>query len=388
LLSLENSSTNNNLALQSTGQTAIGAAHILVIIYFAGIVFFFLKNLYSFVRMVFLMKNSRVERIDKRIRLVVHRRPIAPFSCLHFIVISEIDLQENGREIICHEKAHIQKLHAIDLFLSEMCILLQWFNPAAWLIRQEIKTVHEYQADNAVLDSGIDAKSYQLLLIKKAVGTIRFNLMTNSFNHSKLKKRITMMLKEKSSSWVYLKYALAIPIVAIALTAFAQPEIREDLNKISRVKITDLSEIQKIITKNSTVIKVDGKNSSVEVYRDGVQMDSADFTVISVGTDPTKLSNITVLQITKDGQIIDEEGNLVKNIQTYSYANADIHVKSLTNFNMDNVKVALIDGELKPIEEYHKLKPGMIKSVGLSVGDFSEQYGEDAKESILRISTK
>jgi len=37
-------------------------------------------------------------------------------------------------------------------------------------MRRELRAIHEYEADEAVLDSGVDARQYQLLLIRKAAG--------------------------------------------------------------------------------------------------------------------------------------------------------------------------------------------------------------------------
>lgn len=110
-------------------------------------------------------------------------------------MLSRQDLEEYGEEIIAHEYAHIMHKHFRDLLLAEICLLFQWFNPAMWLFRKELKTVHEFEADESVLKAGIDAKKYQLLLIQKTVGT-RLYSMVNSFDHSSLKKRITMMLKK------------------------------------------------------------------------------------------------------------------------------------------------------------------------------------------------
>lgn len=82
------------------------------------------------------------------------------------------------------------------MWFAGCCAVLHWFNPAVWLLKQELQNVHEYEADESVIAHGVDAKHYQLLLIKKAVGAQRFTSMANSFDHSKLKKRITMMLKQ------------------------------------------------------------------------------------------------------------------------------------------------------------------------------------------------
>ena len=170
---------------------------------------------------------------------MVHDRAIAPFSWMIYIVISREDLEENGREILIHEAAHIRNCHSWDLLIADICIFFQWFNPGAWLLKQELQNIHEYEADETVINEGVNAKEYQLLLIKKAVGT-RLYSMANSFNHSKLKKRITMMLKEKSNPWARLKYLYVLPLAAIAVTAFARPEISEKADEISAVKVNDL----------------------------------------------------------------------------------------------------------------------------------------------------
>lgn len=86
---------------------------------------------------------------------------------MKFVVISEKDLKENGEEILTHEYAHIRKRHSIDLLIADICIFFQWFNPASWLLKQELQNIHEFEADESVIAQGIDAKKYQLLLIKK-----------------------------------------------------------------------------------------------------------------------------------------------------------------------------------------------------------------------------
>jgi TonB family protein len=220
----------------------------LLLVYLFGILFFMLRNIYSLFGLWLLLKSGRREKVSDYVVtvvkavLIVHERDISPFSWMRYIVISQKDLHENGREILTHELAHIRNRHSWDLFAADICIFFQWFNPAAWLLKQELQNIHEYEADETVINEGVDARQYQLLLIKKAVGT-RLYSMANSFNHSKLKKRITMMLKEKSSPWARLKYLYVLPVAAIAVTAFARPEVSETVEEISAVKVNDLTAI-------------------------------------------------------------------------------------------------------------------------------------------------
>ena len=213
---------------------------ILVLCYLVGILFFIVRHLWSLGRLLYLIRHSQCRQMENGIRLIVHQKEFTPFSWMKYIVISQADLEENGHDILVHEQAHIHNRHSWDLLLAEVCIWLQWFNPAAWLLKQELQNIHEYEADEEVLRRGIDARHYQMLLIKKAVGA-RLYSIANSFNHSSLKKRITMMIRKKSNPWARAKYLYVLPLAAVAVAAFARPEISEPLDEISSVKVSDLS---------------------------------------------------------------------------------------------------------------------------------------------------
>ena len=234
------------------------------IIYITGILFFAVKEILQFIKVLNITHKGKEEDISLyvkdntgNIRLIVTDENISPFSWMNHIVISRTDLEENGREILCHEMAHITNHHSIDLVLADICILLQWFNPASWLIKSELQNVHEFEADETVIRNGIDAKNYQLLLIKKAVGS-RLYSIANSFNHSKLKKRITMMMKKKSSPWARAKYLYVLPLAAVAVAAFAHPEISKLSDEISSVKVNDFSAITKNHEVENTYSKPNG----------------------------------------------------------------------------------------------------------------------------------
>ena len=250
-------------AVQET--PAISWVQIVLLVYLAGILFLVCRNIYSLICLFRLIHSGKHEKLEKGVTLVVHNQEIAPFSWMKYIVISRKDLEENGREILIHEMAHIHHRHSVDLLVADICIFFQWFNPGAWLLKQELQNVHEYEADETVINEGVNAKEYQLLLIKKAVGT-RLYSMANSFNHSKLKKRITMMLKEKSNPWARLKYLYVLPLAAIAVTAFARPEISEKMEEISAVKVNDLAEIvQEKVLQDTVKVSKDEKKDDLVV---------------------------------------------------------------------------------------------------------------------------
>ena len=163
--------------------------------------------------------------------LVVVSGKICPFSWRNYIVLSRQDY-EGYKEIIAHECIHIRKKHTWDLYLIQLLLVFHWFNPAVWLLRRELQDIHEYEADEGVIKQGIDATKYQLLLVKKAVGS-RVESIANSFNHSKLKNRITMMLKEKSNRWARLKILLFLPLAVLIAQAFARPEVASSMEKLA-----------------------------------------------------------------------------------------------------------------------------------------------------------
>ena len=262
---------NSDIAPQSNDYSAM--EYIIVFasaIYIIGILFFTAREIFQFRKVLNITRKGTEEDISlyinnnvKNIKLIVTDENISPFSCMKRIVISRTDLEENGREILCHEMAHISNHHSIDLIMADICILLQWFNPASWLIKSELQNVHEFEADETVIRNGIDAKNYQLLLIKKAVGS-RLYSIANSFNHSKLKKRITMMMKKKSSPWARAKYLYVLPLAAVAVAAFAHPEISKLSDEISSVKVNDFSaitenhEVENTYSKPNGLILVEG----------------------------------------------------------------------------------------------------------------------------------
>ena len=245
---------------------------VLMAVYGVGVLFFLVRNVCSLFRLGQLLRGTTREDIRRyvkdapRVLLLVHGRDIAPFSWMRCIVIARKDLEEDGRPILVHELAHIRLGHSWDLLLTDLCCFVQWFNPAAWLLKQELQAVHEYEADEAVLCAGVNAREYQLLLIKKAVGT-RLYSMANSLNHSKLKKRITMMQRRKSSPWARAKLLYVLPLAAVAVAAFARPEVSGVSNELSSAKVTDLAEIVKAESVKSAVVPQDTARKVYQSYK-------------------------------------------------------------------------------------------------------------------------
>lgn len=190
---------------------------VLLWVYLAGVVVALSQTVWVGLRLRRIISCGEVAgTYDGRIVVVTDEEGIAPFSWCRYVVMSRKDWDEDGRMILVHELQHLRLRHWIDLLVAQAVGVFQWYNPAAWLMREELKAVHEYQADGAVLRSGVGAREYQMLLIRKAVGE-RFTSLANSLNHSKLKKRITMMYNTGDAPSRRLRGLALVPALAVAL---------------------------------------------------------------------------------------------------------------------------------------------------------------------------
>ena len=210
----------------------------LAVVYLAGAAAALLLTAITAVRLTRLICRGRHIRCNGYTVVLTDTPTVSPFSWGRYMVMGEADYCGGHSLIALHERAHIERHHWLDLLAGQLVAIFQWYNPAAWLMREELKALHEYQADDAVLRSGADARAYQMLLIKKAVGA-RFPSLANSLNHSKLKKRITMMYKQKSSTRRRLLRAAAlVPALAAAVALFQVPQVARAIGAVSEITLS------------------------------------------------------------------------------------------------------------------------------------------------------
>ncbi|MCR5043965.1 MAG: energy transducer TonB [Bacteroidaceae bacterium] len=206
-------------AQQAQGITWIQA---LTWIYLAGVTIILILTLVQATSLIRFM-SSGVRHTDSQGNTVIlHNNDVPPFSIFRYIVMSVKDYESSRQYILTHEQEHIRLGHTYDLLLLQGMKTLMWFNPFIWFLSRDLKAVHEYEADQAVINQGIDAKSYQQLLVMKVVGN-RLQPFTNNLNHGSLKKRIIMMYQKPSNRWLMLKALCAIPVAALTINTFATP---------------------------------------------------------------------------------------------------------------------------------------------------------------------
>lgn len=244
----------------------LSLTQVLLAAYVLGVVLFVGKALLSVGSLLRLIRRARCVEVRNGIRIYTMQGDISPFSWFRYIIMSEKDWQENRREIVLHEMAHIRRCHSMDVAVCNMMIVFQWYNPAAWLLKRELQAVHEYEADEAVLSAGVDATHYQMLLIRKTVGERLFS-MANNLNHNSLKKRITMMKIKRTNPVQKAKIAFVLPLAAMTVAAFASQKV-ENLSE----KVEQESEAFSSVSDNP-VVRAVGETTRVAAVK--VQEDKA-----------------------------------------------------------------------------------------------------------------
>jgi len=418
----------------SAGPSAASPVPYLEILYAAGFLAVLAWTVTAYVRMRRTIRKGAQEPQEDGTKLVLMDSDIPSFSWAHTIVMSRKDLAANPAMLL-HERAHIQKGHTLDSLWFTGVVLVHWFNPLAWIALSELKLLHEYEADETVLDKGIDATQYQLLLVRKAVGEKRFTL-ANGFQHANLKNRIDMMLKQPSSAWRRLAWLAILPFfagtmflvnparakaapmdletLAVNQETVEVPTAPEDTSKALpynqiEVKPTfnggDAGEFSKWVNGNlrypenakndgiqgrivlQFTIGKDGKLGDVKVLR-GVDPDldaeavrvvssSPDWTPGYVKGEPVRVTYTFPVIFQLRGK--KDDAPAATEPQT-----ASIQVRG----QLDSVLV-LLDGKEIPYSKMSEIDPNTVKSITVLKDKAAlEQYGEKGRHGVVLITSK
>lgn len=195
-------------------------ADIMTCIYIIGVVAIFTMTVVQTVRLTRQLRQCEHITDNRGNTVVLTDCATSPFCLFHYIVMSRDDYANNRSYILTHEQEHIRLGHSIDLIILQFATIIQWFNPFVWLIGKNLKAIHEFEVDEAVLNKGIDATQYQKFLVIKAVGN-RLQPFANNLNKESLKRRIIMMNQKRSNRWMMLKALFIIPVATLAVSVFA-----------------------------------------------------------------------------------------------------------------------------------------------------------------------
>ena len=238
-----------------------------VVVFFAGMAASLGFTLYNIFQVWRLISRSEHHQQPDGTVVCVADREVSPFSWMHYIVLSPSDYEAQDASVLAHERGHISLHHSLDVVLVDTLTALQWFNPAMWMLRQDLRAIHEYEADAAVLSQGINMRQYQYLLIQKAVATCGYSV-ANGITHSTLKNRIHMMLTNKKTnraSW--LKLLAMLPIVGTALALNAETVndyVYEDTQEQPQKKIVKKGHKAAQVKLNDKTIEVKAAPAAAE----------------------------------------------------------------------------------------------------------------------------
>ena len=248
---------------QEKGDYNVGI--LMLFIYIVGMVVawaYYLRSLISLLLLIRCSKRMAVDGLPKGVVVLTHPSIKTPCSWMHWMLLPNADVQ--SRPIILHELSHIRLRHSWDMLLCELTCRMLWCVPFAWMLRQDLRDIHEYQADRRVLRSGIKDEEYQLLLIRKATGT-GLQTVVNALNQSPIKKRFKMMYKKPSRRWVALKAAYLLPLGALSLVAFARPQALTEIEaKVEEEVIHYTATMKALVSTNAATKEVATADMAME----------------------------------------------------------------------------------------------------------------------------
>jgi len=189
-------------------------------IYALGVVFLSIKFLFGLWKIFDLFKNSNKKQ-HPDYQLIENKNIRIPFSFFHLLFWNKnIEITDpDHQKILQHELAHIRQYHSVDVVILELISIVFWWNPLVWLYKKSLRTIHEYLADDAVLQT-TQKKQYGQLLIRQSHSGMQIAL-ANNFIQSQLKNRIMMMMKSKSQSQHLWKYLMIIPVFGMLFMTFS-----------------------------------------------------------------------------------------------------------------------------------------------------------------------
>jgi len=341
----------------------------------------------SVVKMLLFLRGKRIRRVGHWIRLVVHNEEYGPFSWMNYIVISDKEQGFGRRASMLHELSHIKLLHPLDLVFILLCTLV---NPVCWLVMKEIKVVHEYEADDEVINHyHIRSRDYQRLLVIRTVGAEAYALAC-SFNLN-IKKRIIMMKKKQSTWWRLTWMAVTFPLVGVALTAFSKPKeaLKEVVDSSVRIIEQPIAEALSPDVEEAEAVELPApapvkEMEAVNAVKPG---DTITGTVKAKNGQP--LQNANLVEIDKTGRIVavavtDKNGHYTMKVVNPSNKIRCSHV----GYNMQSFDISShkIDVTMEEGTQFTNVKVvGRIDSIDSSSWRYKDRDNSNGDDGAFNI---
>ncbi len=341
----------------------------------------------SVVKMLLFLRGKRISRVGHWIRLVVHNEEYGPFSWMNYIVISDKERGFGRRASMLHELSHIKLLHPLDLVFILLCTLV---NPVCWLVIKEIKVVHEYEADDEVINHyHIRSRDYQRLLVIRTVGAEAYALAC-SFNLN-IKKRIIMMKKKQSTWWRLTWMVVTFPLVGVALTAFSKPKeaLKEVVDSSVRIIEQPIAEALSPDVEEAEAVELSApapvkEMEAVNAVKPG---DTITGTVKAKNGQP--LQNANLVEIDKTGRIVavavtDKNGHYTMKVVNPSNKIRCSHV----GYNMQSFDISShkIDMTMEEGTQFTNVKVvGRIDSIDSSSWRYKDRDNSNGDDGAFNI---
>ena len=425
---------------EETPTTTINWINIAIILYVAVSAIFLLRFLWQFVRLVQYRGKSEVHIFNNiTYRQLEHKQ--APFSFFKWIFVdANLHSEEKLQQVLIHEHIHAEQWHSLDVVLSELTRIFFWWNPFVWLMKKEIVINLEYIADNGVLGEGVDRRDYQYHLLHLTYPATNLQL-TNNFNVSQLKQRITMMNSEKTPIRKLAKYVLVLPVALLLITAnsvYAQQtnpkkdkqdseqlvirgatNIKRPFYVIDDVvmgvdfdlKLIDRDDVESIsVLKDETGVKIYGEEARDGVIIIGTHSKWGDKyrndSQFKAQVDAAQLQSKNSAEPKKSEIEFTSPGSVVildeSSVSEFAVGAGNIPMVRIEKDNKGDIIISevqdpisgkpliIIDGvKMSKDFKLNEIKPEEIESMTiLKDQSATSQYGEDGKDGVIIISKK
>lgn len=383
-----------------------------------------------------LIANGERHILPSGTQVCVVESPVAPFSWMHTVVLSRAEWLSLSPSVLAHEEAHVRHRHSYDVLVVEVLTALQWFNPVVWFLRQELRTLHEYEADASVLSRGFDESQYIHLLMQKATG-IQACALANGIHTPKTKKRILMMLKTKTNRGAWLKALYIVPVVLTSLAMTAKTVVDDetvttDDNRAVRIfneKTNDRGDSYQIrhqpgvkFFRNGQEEPIpEGRSIALEVKKTTMQVNGKPIDQLSLldlplgalkeihltetGSDRYVCNLMTTKTMKYSSKMSDTEfviyakkqkaAGLEQSAITQAMLNeagsiSRAHILHLNGvYGSKKGNLFIVDGKEVSREEFNQIKPEAIASVTvMDVGPAKKVYGEKGRYGATIVETK
>ncbi len=319
----------------------------------------------------------------------------APFSFYRYVFLPASSPKSKATDlIISHEQAHIEEKHSFDILLLEFFLLFQWFNPIAWMYKKSLLAIHEYQADQSVMASGVSKSDYQLLLLEQGAGSQRFAL-ANAFNEFTTVKRIKMMNQNRSSKWSRIKFLFLLPILGLSLYSFkALPSSSNIIANITGKKLIQghviMAEDQSpiagatILVKESSIGTLTNEAGYFEIMIPENSSATLVFSFIGLESHEVVMEESGIIRVELGKQ--KSKSSFFKSGKAEVDLGKDLEVMS----TKEKAPLIILDGkEVSKGFKMDALEPDDIESVNVIKGEKAiEEYGEKGRNGVIKITTK